>query len=188
MVKILRNKTDKINQGDIISDVEFIENVTEENGVLKITKIVFPLVIVLSQECDLTWDYDSRNSKKEDANQDKYLFSIIVAPLYNYLHFINGEHLSELEQKMQTISSKPSKTDNKLLRQNENPRYHYLEFDDSVDIVNSVIDFKHYFTVNTLTLQKHKENHFVCSLDVLFRERVTQRFSNYLSRIGLPTT
>lgn len=178
---------DRLQQGDIISDVEYIEYAEEHDGEIEISKIVFPLVMVLTQDCDLTWDYSSRNNS-EKKNQDKYLFSAIVVPLYNYDHFINGEHLSEINQKMQTVSSNQNKTDNKNLRNNETPRYHYLEFDDTVPVVNSVMDFKHYFTVSIEKLQEHKKTHFVCTLSDLFRERVSQRFANYLSRIGLPDT
>lgn len=178
--------TERIQQGDILADVEYIESVTEEDGVISVSKIIFPLAIVLTQDCDLTWDFASRCPETQATNQDKYLFSAIVAPLYNYEHFVDGQHLSELGQKMITISRKTTKTDNKNLRQNETPRYHYLEFDASVPIVNSVIDFKHYFTVNINQLQKHKKSHYVCSVSELFRERISQRFANYLSRIGLP--
>lgn len=184
MIQTNEDASARIQQGDILSNVEYIESVQIEDGVVKISKIVFPLVIVLTQDCDLTWDYESRTV--EGKNQDKYLFSVIVAPLYNYEHFINGEHLSDLGQTMATISRKETKTDNKNLRQNETPRYHYLEFDDHVPIVNSVIDFKHYFTVSIEQLRKHKESHYICTVSPLFRERISQRFSNYLSRIGLP--
>ena len=184
MIKTNNEINERILQGDILSDVEYIEAVSEKEGLIRVSKIVFPLAIVLTQDCDLTWDFDSRHAEK--PNQDKYLFSAIVAPLYNYEHFIIGEHLSELGQKMATISKNKEKTDNKNLRSNETPRYHYLEFDESIPIVNSVIDFKHYFSVNIQHLESHKKNHFICTVSELFRERVSQRFANYLSRIGLP--
>ena len=184
MIQTNDEKAERIKQGDILTDVEYIEYADVIDGVIKISKIRFPLVIVLTQDCDLTWDFDSR--KWVTGTQDKYLFSAIVAPLYNYEHFILGDHLSELGQKMQTISAKLIKTDNKNLRNNENPRYHFLEFDDNIPIVNSVIDFKHYFTVNITKLQEHKDKHYICTVSELFRERISQRFANYLSRIGLP--
>ena len=184
MIQTNDEKAERIKQGDILTDVEYIEYADVIDGVIKISKIRFPLVIVLTQDCDLTWDFDSR--KRITGTQDKYLFSAIVAPLYNYEHFILGDHLSELGQKMQTISAKLTKTDNKNLRNNENPRYHFLEFDDNIPIVNSVIDFKHYFTVNITKLQEHKDKHYICTVSELFRERISQRFANYLSRIGLP--
>lgn len=185
MIKTDINEIKRIQQGDIISEVEYIESISLDEGKLKISKIVFPLVLVLTQECDLTWDYESRTHEK--GNQDKYLFSGIVVPIYNYEHFILGEHLSKLNQEMAKISTRPDKTDNKNLRNNETPRYHYLEFDGTVPIVNSVIDFKHYFTVSINQLQEYKNTNYVCTVSDLFRERISQRFANYLSRIGLPS-
>ncbi len=184
MTQTNEDKISRIQQGDILKDVEYIESVTTENGNIQISKIIFPLVIVLTQDCDLTWDYNAR--EKQSGNQDKYLLSVLVAPLYNYEHFIRGEHLSKLDQKMTPMFSQ-SQTNNQNLKNNEKPRYHYLEFADNVPIVNSVIDFKHYFSVNVEYLRKHKEKNYICTISALFREQISQRFSNFLSRIGLPT-
>ncbi len=35
-------------------------------------------------------------------------------------------------------------------------------------------------------LESDKKNDFICRLKPLYRELLTQRFSNFLSRIGLP--
>lgn len=183
MTQTNEDKISRIQQGDILKDVEYIESITTENGNIQISKIIFPLVIVLTQDCDLTWDYDARG--KQGGNQDKYLLSVLVAPLYNYEHFIIGDHLSKLGQKMTTMFSQ-SKTNNQNLKNNEKPRYHYLEFAGDVPIVNSVIDFKHYFSVNVEYLRRHKEKNYICTISPIFREQISQRFSNFLSRIGLP--
>ncbi len=81
-----------------------------------------------------------------------------------------------------------NKTPGKTLRKNQTPRYHYLEFPSNVPIVSSVIDFKHYFTVNVEYLKKHKKKNFICQVGPLYREDISQRFASYLSRIGLPDT
>ena len=159
--------------------------------------------MLLSQECDLTQDYTERikwlEYKKKEATgekvqdqkitYDKLLQNLIFAPLFNYEHFKMGAHFSNLGFEMsksyeQFINS--SKTPHKVLVANNNPRYHYLEFEQNVPIVTSVVDFKHFFTVNINWLFEHKSEHYVCTLDYLYRERLSQRFSNYLSRIGLP--
>jgi hypothetical protein len=186
MIKILKETTKRICQGDILSEVELIESAEiNDEGIVEISKVQFPYVIVLTQDCDLEQDYDNR-LKNPRANEDKHILSIIVAPLYNIEHVYQGEHLSELNLKMQQISNKPSKSDNKFLRNNQNPRYHYLEFPDTIPIVNSVIDFKHYFTVNNLYLRKKKETNYIGKVADLYREQISLRFANYLSRIGLP--
>jgi hypothetical protein len=186
MIKIDINKIEtRVCQGDIISNVEFVEYAIEKSGQIEISKIVFPYVYVLTQDCDLEQEYSSRINVNAQ-NQDKHLISVIVAPLYNIEQVYDGIHLEDIGLKMQTISRKADKTDNKILKQNNNPRYHYLEFSDEVSIPNSVIDFKHYFTVNNNLLLDKKKNSFVCKVSELYRENISHRFSFFLSRIGLP--
>jgi hypothetical protein len=110
------------------------------------------------------------------------LISVIVAPLYNYEDFRNGNHLSQLDLKMQVMNSKKCSN----IKNNEDKRYHYIHFDDKVKITDSVIDFKHYFTCNIQYLNKKMKTDYICSVIPLYRELILQRFSNFLSRIGLP--
>lgn len=184
MVKVKKQKNARVAQGDVLRNVEHIELVNVKSGVVEISKIVFPLVVVLTQDCDLAQDYKFRWSKAKTSNQDKLLLSVLVAPLYNADHIYTGEHLHDLGLKMATINKNRSPGDN--LRKNETPRYHYLDFQNDIPIVPSVIDFKHYFSINVVYLKEHKKNNYVCQLSELYREDVSQRFSYYLSRIGLP--
>jgi len=190
MIKTKSGNNPKISQGDIYRNIDYIENVCENNGIIEVSKIEFPLIVILSQDCDLTWDYKNRYGRPKKNNQDKFMFSILCAPLYNVEHLIEGNHLELLNQKMQIIpkySKRDLSTQYKALINNEIPRYHYLEFPKRIPIVPSVIDFKHYFTVSTKALKEKKDTSFVCKVAELFREDITLRFSNYLSRIGLPS-
>lgn len=184
VVRVKAGKNARLAQGDIIRDVEHIEYVSEKSGKIEVSKIVFPIAIVLTQDCDLAQDYKFRWSQTETKNEDKWLLSVLIAPLYNVEHIYTGEHLSDIGMTMGSIKRKSTQGNN--LRRNEVPRYHYLEFPDSTPIVPSVVDFKHYFSVNVLYLKKLKKNNFVCRLSELYREDVSQRFSNFLARIGLP--
>lgn len=184
MTDVRIGKKARISQGDIYKDVEFIEYAIEKDGVIEISKIIFPFVIILTQDCDLQQDYSVRWAKSGSSDHDKKLISVIVAPLYNVEHVYLGDHLSDLKMKMTTITK--NKTPGKTLRQNQTPRYHFIEFPQNIPIVSSVIDFKHYFTVNVEYLKKHKQNNFICQIGPLYREDVSQRFSSFLSRIGLP--
>lgn len=184
MVRVKRQKNSRVAQGDILRNVEHIEYISVNSGNIEISKIEFPLVVVLTQDCDLAQDYKFRWSRANTKNQDKLLLSVLVAPLYNVEHVYRGEQLQDIGLKMSEISK--NKTPGSYLRNNETPRFHYLDFPDDVPIVASVIDFKHYFSVNVEYLKQHKKENFVCQLSELFREDVSQRFSSFLSRIGLP--
>lgn len=184
MVKAKTAKNARLAQGDVIRDVECIEYVVERNGHLEMAKIVFPLVIVLTQDCDLVQDYKFRFSRQPTATDDKVLLSVLVAPLYNAEHVYSGEQLSELGMRMVQINR--NKTPGHNLQKNETARYHYLKFGDDIPIVPSVIDFKHYFSVNATYLKKMKAKNFVCSISALYREDIAQRFASFIARIALP--
>jgi hypothetical protein len=182
-MQVDRGRRDRVQQGDVYRDVDYIEYVSESGRTLQVSRIRFPLVVVLTQDCDLEQEHNERNSGK--GQLDKTLISCLVAPMYNAEHFARGEHLSELGLKMQEI--KWSRSDGDRIKQNSNPRYHYFEFPPESAIVPSVIDFKHYFSVNLQDLNRLRENEsFVCTVSALFREALCQRFAFFLSRIALP--
>ena len=176
----------RIRQGDIFPNVPYYESYTETNGEFELVVYDFPYVIVLTQDCDLQQNKTARE-KAADRSQfienDKHLISVIVAPLYNSEHLFLGRHLDLLGIVSQAQNSKLKKP----ITNNQNPRYHYMEFDDSVVVPNSVVDFKHYFTISVGWLETNIERR-VCGIDPLYRELISQRFSNYLSRIGLPNS
>ncbi|KKG92433.1 hypothetical protein [Methanosarcina mazei] len=193
----------RVSQGDIYKDVEYIESVKEQDGDIEISKIIFPYVIVLTQDCDLAQDFSDRfaqntsdeliqcNISDELIQGNSLIMSVLVAPLYNAEQVCSGEHLSELKRNMNPIvkykkKGKEETTDYKRLLQNETPRYHYVTFRNELNMSSSVIDFKHYFSLNTDHLYSIKEQNFVCKISELYREHISQRFAYFLSRIGLP--
>ncbi|HUW18893.1 MAG TPA: hypothetical protein VMW16_06285 [Sedimentisphaerales bacterium] len=184
MISVKTERSNRVSQGDIYKDVEWIEHTTEHDGALEISKIKFPLVIVLTQDCDLAQDSKFRWEEPQKDNHDKFVLSVLVAPIYNAEHVFQGTHLSELNLTMGQINK--GKTQGNYLITNQNPRYHYLEFPEELSLVPSVIDFKHYFSVDVESLRKLKEQNFVCAVSELFREDISQRFASFLSRIGLP--
>lgn len=188
MISVEIEVGERIRQGDVYSNIEYVEYATEKEGIVEISKIEFPLVIVLTQDCDLQQDHSFRHGGPAKETQDKYLLSVLVAPLFNVEHFYDGSHLSDIERTMEPFERRAHKTKNKYFKQNEVPRYHYLEFPDSVPIVPSVIDFKLYFSLDVVHLMNARAGRFVCKVSELYREDISQRFASFLSRIGLPET
>ena len=179
-VIIQKRRLARVSQGDVFRDIEYIEYAIEKRGIVEVSKIIFPLIVVLTQDCDLEQDF---NGRKKDKQGNK-LLSVLVAPLYNAEHVFTGEHLSELQVKGTVINK--GKTEGKTIMQNERPRYHYIDFPSKIPVVPSIADFKHYFSVQAGYLEKTRKSNFVCRLDDLFREDLSQRFAAYLGRIGLP--
>ena len=183
-----RKNTNRIIQGDIFKDIK----IPIYEGRLNIVESGF--LVVLSQDCDLNQDYYSRiemleinfdeSDKKISSFNNRRIPSILVCPAYPANQVLQGTHLNFLGIEMSKIG-KEKDTRWKLITQNEIPRYHYLksgEFNTS----NLVIDFKRYYTISRDYLYSVSKDSYMCSLNELYRERLSQRFVNYLSRIGLP--
>lgn len=182
--KINRDDSERVRQGDIYSNVPYYESYCEHENEFSLTVYDFPYVLVLTQDCDLEQNKRTRDEQPEGGVKranDKHLISVIVVPLYNSEHFWAGEHLSEIGLEAQKQNSGLKKT----IKSNQNQRYHYIEFGDDVVIPDSVIDFKHYFSTSLDWLETHREKR-MCGVESVYRELISQRFSNYLSRIGLP--
>jgi len=191
------DNVERIRQGDVLKEIEYIESYKIDKGHIVISTVVFPYVVVLSQDCDLAQDYNKllENNSIKDENNKKYnqnVLSIMVVPLYNKNQVFEGSHLQDLDQKLDPIPYLNQKhqlsTIAKGILDNNNPRYHFFEFsnEEEIDLPDCISDFKHFFTVNRDYLIKQKRTKYICSLDIPFREALSHRFAFYLSRIGLP--
>jgi hypothetical protein len=155
-----------------------VEHIDVEKAIITVKKILFPFVVCLNQECDLETDFINNNQMLCDNN----LLHIAIAPAFIFEQFLNGTHWGGI-----FTNNKPQKrtdTTIKKIMDNEIPRYHYLKFPDR-DIPELLIDFKHFFTINRVVMYNQIDKR-LCSLDDLFREKINQRFSYFISRIGLP--
>ncbi len=169
----------RISQCDIFKNIDILEKILIIDSKIELTKITFPYVICMNQECDLKNDYDSSNPGIIFDNQ---LLHLIIAPVFNFDQFLTGTHWGKIMNHKETLKKSDTKT--KLICQNEIPRYHYLNFKDS-SLPELIIDFKHFFTIEKSILYNNIENR-LCSMDDLYKEKISQRFSSYISRIGLP--
>jgi len=180
---IICHTEDRVCQGDIFRDIEYFDSFSIDAGIVEIARISFPHIVVLTQDCDLAQDLTFRHG--DSRNQDKVLLSILVAPIYNLEFFLNGEHLSELDLSMRDFRH-GSKTAINDIKNNSNPRYHFFDFGRESQLPPSIVDFKHYFAVNIKYLEDQRRNNRLFRIKELYREDISQRFSSFLSRIGLP--
>jgi len=180
--KIKNQTIQRISQCDIFQDLTIIEKFNKENDKISVQYIKFPLIICLNQDCDLNSDFRERNNGN-NSNKDCRLFHLIVAPLFNIDSFKQGQHWGGIFDTGRGISL--NRTEGQKIVNNEDPRYHYLHFDDKCTSPDLIIDFKHFFTINTEYMYDNI-NKRVCSLRELYREKISQRFAFYQSRIGLP--
>jgi hypothetical protein len=182
--RYLKHELPRFCQGDILRDLELIEWATvrdTEPKEINLQKRVLPYAVVLSQECDLHQDLQNRNNLAKPT-QDKYLHSVLLGPAYPSLAVKDGTHLAKLGVKCEKWNTERWR----LVEQNNNDRYHFLPGAGSLQIPDIVIDFKHFITAPRAVLLNLKPNTYIASLGQLFRENLSQRFANFLSRIALP--
>lgn len=171
-----RKRNSRLYQGDIFKDLVFVTGdpkTTTEKDIISL-----PYAIVLNQDCDLNCDYTSRNA---NGNQDKFLLSLLISPAFILESFAKGEHLGDW--KMNTFNKEQIV---KMKKNDSLKRYHHLRGEPDFSVPELIIDFKHFFSLPRDFLYKEKKTKYVASLNEIFREEFSQRFSNYLSRIGLP--
>jgi hypothetical protein len=186
--QVHKSESERLSQGDIFKDVKFYESYQEYQGNFELNVLEIPYAIILTQDCDLEQNKNERKKliglseeERRKAKLDKYLVSLLCAPLYNAEQLLVGTHLSNIG-----VNAEPYNSDNrKRIKQNNNIRYHYLEFTRDIILPPMIIDFKHYFSVNLFMLENSIKNR-IYSVDSLFRESISHRFAHYLSRIGLP--
>lgn len=171
-------------QGDILRDLRVIEWAESVKDELIITERQLPYAVILSQECDLEHDFNNHSdSARFKGLSDKCLPTILVCPAYLAPELRTGDHLQNVGLKMQTLVTEQFKR----LKQNNDARYHFLTEDLDLQLPELIVDFKHFFSIpRSIIYRESVSKNYVCSIDDLFRENLSTRFANYISRIGLP--
>jgi len=179
---------DRIYQGDIFKDIEINVAIEIVNSVIDVKQINFPYVVVMTQDCDLEQDFNNR--KNSNKNQRNCLLSILLCPAFRSDDLKDGDHFKDIEMNCTGLNSSLWRP----IRKNQDKRYHFLDkgnfeipYKGMRAVPDLVVDFKHFHTFPRDEFYKLKSHYFV-SIDPLFREEISDRFTHFLGRIGLPET
>lgn len=172
--RYIKPRKSRLCQGDIFRNLSF--SISGIGFGVKKDEIFLEYAVVMSQDCDINSDYICRKSHK---NNNQSLPTILICPAYNCASFCMGQHIQGW--KMDTSVSKE-----KLIKNEDFKRYHYLEEDIDNSVPELAIDFKHFFALPTDFLYDNRKDHYVATINELFREALSQRFAVFLSRFGLP--
>lgn len=104
---------------------------------------------------------------------DKYAEDVFQGKQYSLEHLVGA------------LFDNPKRTEGFKIKNNDDPRYHYLHFNEESQMPDMVIDFKHFFTISTEAMYDNL-SHRIFSVEELYREKICQRFAFFQSRIGLP--
>jgi hypothetical protein len=171
----------RICQGDILRDFSFRSVAPNKD----VTQYDLLYVIVISQDCDL--DHGVKPSYKNQQDSlpihNQYLPFLLLLPAFNAQDLREGKHIERLFN----IRTKPIGGDlYKPIKQNLNPRYHFIEGISSFQAPDLIVDFKIFFSVPLEVVQMQYHKSYLVTINELFREDLSQRFASYLSRIALP--
>jgi hypothetical protein len=94
-----------------------------------------------------------------------------------------GKHLKDIFNiQTERISTYPFR----IIKRNENPRYHMLTQFSELQIPELILDFKAYYAIPFDSFMENYKEHYLATTNELFREDLSQRFAFYLNRVGLP--
>lgn len=156
---------------------DILYNVDYNNTALK-------YAVVLTQECDLEQDYGSfvEQGLWTLKNHDKFINNILICPAYVLDVFCKWKHIDENKQ-MRIIYDSDLK---KIKNNDEQKRYHFLQWNDELKLPDLVLDFKNFITIPRDDLYAIYDDIYCCTINELFRENLSHRFCAFLSRIWLP--
>ena len=180
--------TDQICQGDIFQNVRYNYIDSEDDEGVNVIEFEFPMVIIISQACDVIAMEDIVNNKS--GKPAKFMPSILMCPIYDKSASKSGDHIKEAFSLLSlNIVEEPIyfKDDLKTADKDWHYRFHSLTIETGAEKVleNAIVDFKHYFTVPISYLISHKKDRLL-RLDDLFAEQITLKFSTYLARVAIP--
>lgn len=185
----------KVDQGDVFGEIELKSNYWVEPDETGDKDLIHDSVfigdaIIISQTCDLARYWEGKMG----------VLSVLMLPLIPAPDFFSNKYQERLklekidgeieEQIPFSIKSVTSRF--KAYLNNEHSRFHVV-YDGPKDTGNEnidkfiehsfILDFKHFISINikNIDLSKYK-----FSIKPYHRELISQRFSNYLSRIGIP--
>jgi len=163
-----------------LHDIKLILHTGFKDGTAEIKEIPLEYGVIITQECDLEHDYNNRTNALA-ANQDKYLPNILIIPAYLSESFKSGKHLGD-----KIVGHAWSTKEMDKIKNNELIRFHYLKNNVNIQMPELILDFKHLYAINRTVLYQDIDGVYLATICELFREYLSQRYTHYLSRIGLP--
>jgi len=169
-----------LRQGEIVSNLVQVKvNLQSlETGPLCVDAVTHPFAVVMTQDCDLDWDFKARHGEK--PSQHKLVPSVLFCEV----------HEAATVRHMEGINS----TIWAGIKKNKNARYQFLEKvaaeEDAFGqgLPEMTVDFKRFFTIPTdeayyrITSEARRR----CKLVDPYLQHFVQRFYHFQLRIALP--
>ncbi len=177
--KYKRSTTGALRQGEIVTGLNVYSALRREGQteISEFGEVEFPVAVVVSQDCDLDWDYKARFS---DRSNDKKLLRSVL--------FCEAEEAAIAKSRGLTSEVW------KRIVQNKDERYQFLESipashdDAGQGIGELVLDFKRYFALLTADAYGQIDDTATrrCRLQPPYVQHLATRFYYFQYRVALP--
>lgn len=185
MSRYKRCSASKIQQTAILRDVEVPEVHGRRGRFSQVDFATYPWLVVLNQDCDLDLDHHARKGTSPTGGppikKDKRLRSVLLCPAFPELEVLDGVYVEG--------ASKFLGTEQRMVRDNRHERFHVLSPEPPLVNETLILDFKLVIAATPEYVERwirsHRESR-VAVLNPPYRDRLTQRFANYFTRIAEP--
>ncbi|MEC4990316.1 MAG: hypothetical protein SAJ37_16415 [Oscillatoria sp. PMC 1068.18] len=178
-----------LRQGEIVTGVvqykPKLDNTTAPDSIsIPFQKIVHPYSIIVSQDCDLDWDYDARHNTHEAQNKEHKLLNSILLCEVDAARSIKNDKNRGINRKEWNY-----------IQTNRHERYHFFQkitpdFDlNEEGLPELTLDFKRIFGIGAENLYFQIENGIAKRRSVLnspYLEHFSIRYHFFHQRVALP--
>lgn len=176
------DKGSSLRQGEIVTGVvqynPVIDEILEESQELPFTPIIHPYAIVITQDCDLDWDYKARGTNNNPA---KLLNSVVLCEIgtAESIRSTDGMNRKEWE----------------LVVSHRHERFYFFEKIppecelEQEGLPELTADFKRIFGIDAATLYRQIELGMVKRRAILaspYLEHFSRRYHSFHGRVALP--
>lgn len=180
-----------IRQAELITSVSEFQTISATDGdptEIATRKVEHPLVIVLSQDCDLEQDFNARYPSGK-PQLDRAEADVHPSALSHIL-LCDAHEENELRKRLpESTGSK----DFRRIAQNQNERYHRIESAEIADTGSAVealfLDFRRHFSVPCPDFYEQLDLGAVgrtARLPAYYLHDLNHRFYSYLARVAIP--
>lgn len=185
MNRYKRPSASKIQQTAILRDVKIPEVHSRTARSARVDFATYPWLVVLNQDCDLEMDHHARSGtgppNSNPVSRDKRLRSVLLCPAFLELEILSGTYVEGAHE--------VSGTRMHILMDNRDERFHVLNSEPPLVEETLIVDFKLILTATPEYVEHWIRNHRESRVAILnppYRDRLTQRFANYFTRIAEP--
>lgn len=180
-------KNSSLRQGEILTDVvqynPVVSEISLEAEYLSFEPIIHPYAIVVTQDCDLDWDYRARQTG--NAQPSKLLNSIILCEI------ATAREVRDIADK-----NVMNRKEWELVESQRHERFYFFEKIsvecelEQIGLPEMTADFKKVFGINSETLYRQIELGIAKRRAVLsspYLEHFSRRYHSFHGRVALPS-